>query len=265
MTPARRETLVRAAVVAAMAGAIALAVVAVPSEVRWSAALSRGPLFLQGLATTVVISAGALVLGLLLGGAAGVARCSSSPALDQAAFTYVEIVRGTPFLVQLYVLYFCVARAANLSATFGAAEPLVVGIAGLGIFAGAYVAEIVRAGIESVDRGQWEAARSLGLSHAATLRRVILPQCVRRMVPPLTGEAVSLVKESSLLSVIGVAELTFHAKDLGAATYDYFAAYLPLAALYLCVTLPLSFLSRRLEARLGAHPSHGAPIPVARL
>jgi polar amino acid transport system permease protein len=232
-----------------------------PAEIRWEKAWIRRSDFLDGLLMTAVISSGALVLGLALGAIAGLARVSSSPALDQAAFTYVELVRGTPFLVQLYVLYWCVAPSANLRGLFGSGEALVVGIVGLGLFAGAYVAEIVRAGVESIDRGQWEAARSLGLSHGQTLRRVVLPQALRRMIPPLTGEAVSLVKESSLLSVIGVAEMTFHAKNLAAATFETFAAYLPLAALYLCVTLPLSWLTRRLERKLGPP----APLPVARL
>ncbi|MCE9637217.1 MAG: amino acid ABC transporter permease [Planctomycetes bacterium] len=251
----------RAAVVAAIVGAIVLAVSLVPAEVNWASAFERRDLFTRGLVTTAAISAGALVVGLALGTLAGLARASSSVALDQAAFTYVELVRGTPFLVQLYVLYFCVARAAHLYDAFGDAEPVLVGIAGLGLFSGAYVAEIVRAGVESIDRGQWEAARSLGLSHAQTLRHVIVPQAAARMLPPLTSEAVSLVKESSLLSVIGVGELTFHAKNLSAATYDSFAAYLPLAVLYLCVTLPLSWLTRRMERRLAPV----AALPVARL
>ena len=123
------------------------------------------------------------------------------------------------------------------------------------------MAEIVRAGVESVDRGQWEAARSLGLSHRQTLFRIVLPQSLRRMVPPLTGEAVSLVKESSLLSVITVAEATYHAKALSAASGDTFAAFLPLAGLYLLVTLPLAWLTRRLEHRLAPPPA----LPVARL
>ncbi len=257
-----RERLVRAAVVAGFLSLIVLAVTAAPGDVRWVHAWDRRELFLAGIALTVVISLGALVLGLLLGTAAGVARVSASPALDQAAFTYVELIRGTPFLVLLYVLYFCVARAASLPELLGSSEKLVVGIVGLGLFAGAYIAEIVRAGVESIDRGQWEAARSLGLSHRAALLRVVFPQAVRRMVPPLTGEAVSLVKESSLLSVIGVAEVTYHAKDLGASTYDYFAALFPLAGLYLCVTLPLSWMTRRLERRLGPPAT---ALPVARL
>jgi polar amino acid transport system permease protein len=161
--------------------------------------------------------------------------------------------------VQLYVLYFCISH--QLPPGFlGNAEALVVGVVGLGLFCGAYVAEIVRAGVESIDRGQWEAARSLGLSHSQALFRVVLPQAVRRMIPPLTGEAVSLVKESSLLSVIGVMEMTYHAKGL-ASGGDTFAAYVPLAGLYLLVTLPLSWITRSLERRL-APP---VPLPVARL
>jgi polar amino acid transport system permease protein len=256
-----RERAVRLAVVAAFAAAIAGAVALAPADVRWELAWQRRALFAEGLALTIAISAAALVIGLIAGTAAGLARVSASPALDQAAFTYVELVRGTPFLVQLYVLYFCVGTALRLHDVFGRGEALVVGIVGLGLFAGGYVAEIVRAGVESVDRGQWEAARSLGLSHRHTLFRVILPQSLRRMIPPLTGEAVSLVKESSLLSVIAVAEMTYHARALSSAEADTFAAFLPLAALYLAVTLPLSWLTRRLERRLGPP----APLPVSRL
>ena len=245
-----RERAVRIAVVAAFVAAAIAAVALAPAEIHWEEAWARRDLFLKGLALTVGISAGALVLGLVVGTAAGLARVSRSAALDQAAFTYVELVRGTPFLVQLYIAYFCVATALRLRGIFGTSEALVVGICGLGLFAGGYIAEIVRAGVESIDRGQWEAARSLGLSHRQTLFRVVLPQALRRMIPPLTGEGVSLVKESSLLSVIGVAEMTYYARGISSDLGDTFAAYLPLAVLYLVVTLPLSFLTRRLERRL---------------
>lgn len=254
-----REALVRGAVVAGFALLIVAAVALAPAAIHWDRSLDYASQFGRGLAMTAALSAGALCLGLVFGGAAGLARTSSSVALDQAAFTYVELVRGTPFLVQLYILYFCISH--QLPPTvLGNSEAVVVGIVGLGLFSGAYVAEIVRAGVESIDRGQWEAARSLGLSHSRTLFRVILPQAVRRMIPPLTGEAVSLIKESSLLSVIGVAEVTYHAKALSSQG-DTFAAYLPLAALYLLVTLPLSWLTRRLERHLGPR----APLPVSRL
>jgi polar amino acid transport system permease protein len=259
----RREAAVRAAVVLGGVALVALAVRSVPGGVRWDVAWEWRGLFVRGLLTTAALSAGALVLALLLGVGAGLSRVSRSAALDQAAFTYVELVRGTPFLVQLYVAYFCVAPLLRLQDAIADVETVkwLVGVAGLGLFGGAYVAEIVRAAVESIDRGQWEAARSLGLSHAQTLFRVILPQCLRRMTPPLTGEAVSLVKESSLLSAIGVAEVTYHAKSLQSARFATFEAFLPLAALYLCVTLPLSFLARRLERRLQPPPA----LPVARL
>jgi polar amino acid transport system permease protein len=256
-----RERVVRAAVVVAMLALLALAISLAPGAPRWSLAWERRGVFASGLALTAAISLGALTVGLLLGAAAGLARMSRSAALDPAAVTYVEFVRGTPFLIQLYVVYYCVATSLHLHDAFGDAEPVVVGIVGLGVFAGAYIAEIVRAGIESIDRGQWEAARSLGLSHRQTLTRVVLPQAVRRMIPPLAGEAVSLVKESSILSVISVAEVTYHARNVAGETYQSFAIYVPLAALYLLVTLPLSWLTRRLERRL-APP---AQLPVSRL
>jgi len=258
-----RDLAVRSAVVGVLLVVLVAAVAAAPGDIRWERAWEWRHLFLKGLGTTAALSAGALVLALLLGGAAGLARASSSPALDQAAFTYVELVRGTPFLVQLYVGYFCVARVLRLHDYVGDVETSkwVVGVVGLGVFGGAYVAEIVRAAVESIDRGQWEAARSLGLSHGATLLRVILPQCLRRMTPPLAGESVSLVKESSLLSAIGVAEVTYEARSLQSAHFATFEAFVPLAVLYLCVTLPLAWLSRRLERRLQPPPA----LPVAKL
>src|SRR5262245_61688527 len=127
------ERLVRALVVAGFAAGIVLAIALVPAEIRWSAAWERRSLFVDGLLMTALSSVCALVCGLLFGAAAGLARVSSSPALDQAAFTYVELVRGTPFLVQLYVLYFCLARAADLKNLFGSSEALIVGIVGLGL------------------------------------------------------------------------------------------------------------------------------------
>lgn len=259
MSPRERRTrlLVSAGVVVAVAAVVAL----VPGRIRWELAWERRDEFLLGLGLTALVSVGALVVALALGFAAGLARVSRSAALDQLARTYVELIRGTPFLVQLFLWYVCLASVLRLEAVFGTAEAAVVGGFGLGVFGGAYVCEIVRGAVESIDRGQWEAARSLGLDHRQTLWCVILPQCRRRLLPPLTGEAVSLVKESSLLSIFGVVELTYQARALQAHHYETWAAYLPLAALYLCLTLPLSLFARRLERR-GAGPD---PLPVATL
>ncbi len=256
-----RERLVRALVVAAILVAVALTISLAPGTPHWGLVFERWRVFGSGLALTAALSVAALAIGLIVGSLAGLARVSRSPALDQAAFTYVELVRGTPFLIQLYVLFYCASTALRLQDVLGSSERFVVGAVGLGLFAGAYIAEIVRAGVESIDRGQWEAARSLGLSHRQALTRIVLPQAVRRMIPPLAGEAVSLVKESSILSVISVAEVTFHARNVAGETFQTFAVYVPLAALYLCVTLPLSYLTRRLERRL-APP---ALLPVAKL
>jgi polar amino acid transport system permease protein len=187
------------------------------------------------------------------------ARLSRRPALQQAGVTYVEIVRGTPLLVQVLVAYYAVAPALRdllrsagapsaLSAPFD--DPVFVGVVTLGVFAGAYVTEIVRAAVESVDRGQTEAALSQGMTHGQVLRLVLLPQALRRMIPPLTGELVSLVKDSSLLSVIAVSELLKRSSEVQSTTYKTSEVLLPLALLYLCITFPLSRLARRLELRL---------------
>lgn len=253
----RTRTLVTTAVVLALVGLASL----VPGEIRWELAWERRGQFALGLGLTAAISFGALIVGLTLGTLSGLAFVSRSVALRQLARTYVELVRGTPFLVQLFLWYVCLASVLRLKEVLGFAEAAVVGGFGLGVFAGAYVCEIVRAAVHSIDRGQWEAARSLGLGHRATLWRVILPQCRRRLLPPLTGEAVSLVKESSLLSIFGVAELTYQARALQSHHYETWAAYLPLALLYLVITLPLSMLTRRLE-RSGARPE---PLPVEAL
>ncbi len=258
---AQRERLVRGAVVMAIIAALAIVISLAPGEIRWALAWERRDLFLTGLGLTVVISSGAVGIGLILGVIAALFRVSRSVALDQIGRTYVEVVRGTPFLVQLYLWYWCIAQALQLHGLFGPREAAIVGAIGLGVFGGAYIAEVVRGAIESIDRGQWEAARSLGLSHAQALRHVVLPQCARRLLPPLTGEAVSIVKESSLLSIIGVAEITYHAKNLQAREYETWAAFICLAALYLVVTLPLTLLTRRMERRLAGEEA----LPVARL
>jgi polar amino acid transport system permease protein len=250
MTPRMVRLFIRSGVVLAMVLMLVAAVAFYPAEIRWGAAWEWRTRFLEGLGWTVAISAVGLLLALAAGTAAGVARVSASTVLQEVASSYVQVVRGTPFLVQVYVWYFCIAPLLGAQHLGGRYNWFFIGVTALGVFGGAYVAEIVRAGIESVPRGQWEAARSLGLSHTQTLRRVILPQALRTMIPPLTGEAVSLIKESSLLSVISAWELTYQAKGLSGKTYEGFAAYIPLAFLYLSLTLPLTLLTRRLERRL---------------
>jgi polar amino acid transport system permease protein len=159
---------------------------------------------------------------------------------------YVELFRGTPLLVQIYIFYFCVAAVIHLD------NPWVIGTLTLAFFSGAYISEMVRAGIESIDKGQIEAAKASGLNDRQTMRYVVFPQALRRIIPPVTGQFVSLVKDSSLLSIISVRELTKAAEVINATTYKTFEAYLPLAGLYLLITYPLSYLTQRLEVRMGS-------------
>jgi len=205
------------------------------------------PLFVSALGKTLLVSLGALLLSLVFGGLGGLARLSPRPAINQIAVVYVEVVRGTPLLVQIFLAVYCVGYSIGLDG-----DPTLVGIFTLGLFAGAYVTEIVRSAVESIDRGQTEAALSQGMTRGQVLRHVLLPQAFRRMLPPLTGEFVSLVKDSSLLSVVGVLEISKRASEARADTYRTYEIYVPLAILYLAITFPLSRLARRLELRLAA-------------
>ena len=155
----------------------------------------------------------------------------------------VEAVRGTPLLVQILILFYVVANA------FGFDNRYAVGVLALSLFSGAYLAEMVRAGIESVRDSQLESARAIGLSRAQTYRYVILPQVVRQLLPPLAGQFASIIKDSSLLSIIAVSEFTLNAQEVNAFTYSTLESYLPLAAGYLLLTLPISLMSRALEKR----------------
>lgn len=216
------------------------------SPYRWNfkALLPYRALYWNGLWLTIQASALAFLIGMFLGVWVGIARGSRNLIVRQLATLYVETIRGTPFLVQVSIAYFGIAVLINFNNKFW------VGTVALGVFAAAYIGEILRAGIESVDPGQREAARSLGLNRAQTMRAIILPQAVRRMIPPLTSELISLTKESSLLYTIGLMELMEAARRVGSATFRQFEAFLIAALIYLSLTVPLSILARRLEDRL---------------
>ena len=208
-------------------------------------------LYLSGLGTTLVGTAAAYGIGLVLGVVVALARLNQRLWIRHLGDMYVELVRGTPVLVMLMIAYFGIAPVLHVN------DKMLVGVATLGIFAAAYIGEILRGGIESIERGQFEAARSLGLSRRQTLRHVILPQAFKRMIPPLTSELIALTKETSLLWAIGVVELTAAAKQAGASSYKYLDAFLVAACLYLCITIPLSILARGLERRLGKSERSG--------
>lgn len=203
-----------------------------------------GPL-LVGLWVTLKISALALVFALALGLVAGLGRVSANPAAFKLATTYVEIVRGTPLLVQIFIFYFFIGTVLELS-------PFTAGVAALAVFTGAYVAEIIRAGIEAVPRGQMEAARSLGMSYARAMRHVILPQALRKTLPPLAGQFINLIKDSSLVSIIAITDLSKAGREVVSSTFSPFEVWFTVALMYLVLTASLSHLVRRLERRLAA-------------
>ncbi|MFJ3052199.1 amino acid ABC transporter permease [Pseudomonas nitroreducens] len=206
---------------------------------HWAA----GPLA-WGLWTTLWISFVSGAFGLFIGLFTGLCRLSKNPTLHDLSTLYVELVRGTPLLVQIFIFYFFIGTVLNLSREFA-------GVAALALFTGAYVAEIVRAGVQSIARGQDEAARSLGLNAAQSMRHVILPQAFKRVLPPLAGQFISLVKDTSLVSVIAITELTKSGREAITTSFSTFEIWFCVAALYLVINLPLSHLAGRLERRLG--------------
>lgn len=210
---------------------------------NWYAVWQYRQKFLQGWMTTVLISAAALCLSLLISVFFALARSSRLLPLRYLAMLYIEGVRGTPLLVQILVFFYVVADA------FGVSNRYAVGILTLALFAGAYLSEIIRAGIESVGESQLESARAIGLTTFQTYRFVILPQVVRRILPPLAGQFASLIKDSSLLSIIAVSEFTLNAQEINSFTFSTLESYLPLAAGYLLLTLPISLFSRYLEQK----------------
>ena len=155
----------------------------------------------------------------------------------------MELIRGTPLLAQILFLFYVVANGIGLQ------DRLVAGVVILSLFSGAYLAEIIRAGIDSIPATQLESARAIGLSTFQTYRFVIAPQALRQILPPLAGQFASLIKDSSLLSIIGVTEFTFAAQQAFSATYRTMESFLPLAVGYLALTLPISLLSKHLEKR----------------
>ncbi len=210
-------------------------------------------LLIIGLWITLQISVIATILGVIIGIIGGLTRLSSNPALRWVTIIYVEIIRGSPLMVQILIWYFVLGTVINdilASSGMGRLPAFWYGVASLACFAGAYVTEIVRAGIQSIHRGQTEAARSLGMTYAQSMRYIILPQALRRILPPLAGQFISLIKDSSLLGIIAIRELTKAAREAVTASLQPFEVYILAAILYLVLTFTLSMLLQRLEKRM---------------
>ena len=209
-------------------------------------------IMVQGLWMALKVSFFAIIFGIIIGLVGGIARISDNPAAKWLAITYVEIIRGSPLLVQIFIWYFVLGTMINelLSTSgFNQIPPLWYGVASLATFTGAYVTEIVRSGIQSIPRGQTEAARSLGMTYAQSMRHIILPQAMRTILPPLAGQFISLIKDSSLLGIIAIRELTKATREVITTTLSPFELFFTCAVLYLVVTFTLSMFVQYLERR----------------
>jgi polar amino acid transport system permease protein len=210
---------------------------------NWASVYEYRLKFVQGWMATVLISLAALALSTCIGLAFALAQRSRWLMLRYFSKIYIEVVRGTPLLVQILIFFYVVADAFHVTNRY------LVGILTLAFFSGAYISEIIRAGIESVGKSQLESAKAIGLTRAQTYRYVIFPQALRQSLPPLAGQFVSLIKDSSLLSIISISEFTLNAREVNSNTFSTLESYIPLAIGYLVLTLPVSLWTRRLEKR----------------
>ena len=206
------------------------------------------PLLLIGAGVTIQITVLSTAIGFVIGLIVGVARISNLRVLRMLAEVYVEFFRGTPLLVQIFLFYFALPVI-----TGQRIDPFIAAISACGINSGAYVAEIFRAGIQSVDDGQMEAGRSLGMTWLQTMRYIIVPQAFKRVIPPLGNEFIAMLKDSSLVSVIGFEELTRRGQLIIAKTYGSFEIWLSVAVIYLAMTLTISRFVAYLERRYRVH------------
>lgn len=202
------------------------------------------PLLLLGAGVTIEITAVSVAIGLIIGLIIGILRIGQIRVLRIIATIYADCIRGTPLLVQIFLIYFALPMISGHRV-----DPFLAAVTACGINSGAYVSEIIRAGIQSIDIGQMEAGRSLGLTWWQTMYHIILPQALRNILPPLGNEFIAMLKDSSLVSVIGFEELTRRGQLIIAQTYGSLEIWLTVAFLYLVMTLAISRLVSFLERR----------------
>lgn len=206
-----------------------------------------GSFFLKGIKITILISLIGVALGSILGAFVALMKLSKIKIISWIASIYIEILRGTPMLVQVFIVFFGITAALGLDIS-----ALVCGTIALVINSSAYIAEIIRAGINAVDKGQMEAARSLGLNYRQTMKSVIMPQAIKNILPALGNEFVTLIKESSIVSTIGVGEIMFNAQVVQGISFDPFKPLLVAAALYFVLTFVLTRIMNMIEGRMNA-------------
>lgn len=214
-------------------------------DFRFDIVAEYGPLLFKGTLLTIGLSLASIVIGTVLGLLIGLGKMMQNKLLALPFNWYITFFRGTPLLVQILLIHFAVVPVFT-----GGTNAIAAAIVTLSLNAAAYIAEIFRAGIQSIDKGQMEAARSLGMNHVQAMRYVILPQAFKRMIPPLGNEFIVLVKESSLASLIAAPELMYWGRAMQGQYYRVWEPYITAAVIYLILTLTLSFLLNRLERRL---------------
>ncbi len=200
-------------------------------------------LLIDGLIVTLKISSLGLILSMTIGFLSAFARLSPFPMLRLLSWIYIEAIRNTPLLIQIFVMYFVISPVLNISAFFSA-------VIALSLFEGAYSSEIIRSAIINIPKGQFEAAKSIGLSTPVTYIRVIIPQMLRQSLPMLAGQSVSLIKDSALVSTISIYDLTMQGERIVSETFLTFEIWFAVALCYLVLTATLSFLIRKLEDKI---------------
>ncbi len=206
---------------------------------------------LQGAKISLLVAVCAVLIGTVLGIIAAACKLSRNIILRIIANIYVEFIRGTPMLLQLSFAFLGIPLIYQLiTGNYLSVDPLLLGIGAIGINSGAYSCELIRSSINAVDIGQWEAGYSLGMSHKQTMNKIILPQAFRRIIPPLTSEFITLIKDSSLISTIGVVDLMKTSEIIGAHYYNYFLPMLGAGLIYFVLTFAISRLSAFIERKV---------------
>ncbi|MGB9695092.1 MAG: amino acid ABC transporter permease [Caldisericaceae bacterium] len=212
-------------------------------QFRLSILIENFPFLISGLKVTFGLTLFAMIFGIFIGLAIALTRLSKKVILRGVASIYVDLMRGTPLLLQILVVYYVFPG-------FGVTlDAFTSGIVALSLNSAAYISEIFRAGIESIPDGQIEAAKSLGMNYSQTMRHIIIPQTIRRVLPPITNEIVALLKDTSLVMITGIAELTYKAKQISASTANVITPYVAAGIIYLLMTIPLAHFSQKLERR----------------
>ncbi|MET3195298.1 amino acid ABC transporter permease [Bacillus sp. OAE603] len=212
---------------------------------NWDVIVEYLPFFWKGTLLTIALSLAGIVLGTIIGLFIGLGKMQSNKWLALPFVWYINFFRGTPLFVQILLIHFGVVPY-----FIGETNPIAAAIIALSLNAAAYIAEIFRAGIQSIDKGQMEASRSLGMTHVQAMRYVILPQAIKRMIPPLGNEFVVLIKESSIAAIIATPEIMYWSRAMNGQYYIVWEPYLMAAFIYLILTLSLSAVLNRIERRL---------------